>query len=344
MPKVLIMESNGGNGGPNRPRLFTVVLNWNGMEDLVECLCSVKESIYKTEIIVVDNGSTDGSVSVVTKQFPEIAIFETGCNLGFGANNLGISQALKSGADYVLLLNNDTWVDPQCFDRLVQVAEDYPQAGILSPRICYYWNPELIWYDGGNLEKVNGFWEHKHIHGESLVNSVGEENREVDYICGCAMLIRRKVIEKIGGLDSRFFMYWEDSDYSFRARRAGFRLIHVPSARVLHKVSHSIGGSEAPDAYYYVERNRYLFSKKGIPLRARIPLLGNHIRNCFWEYCELMNENRVDHALAVAEAGWHSLIGRHGKRRGTLPHFVADWLYKRHRASKSPDAKSFRLG
>src|SRR5713226_2615960 len=153
------METNPRKVAPKRPRLFTVVLNWNGMEDLMECLRSVKGSTYHNEIIVVDNGSTDGSMAALAQQFPDIVVIETGKNLGFGANNLGISQALQDGADYVLLLNNDTWVDARCFDRLIQVAEENPQVGILSPRICYYSDPELIWYDGGNLEKIKGFWK-----------------------------------------------------------------------------------------------------------------------------------------------------------------------------------------
>jgi GT2 family glycosyltransferase len=314
-----------------RPRLFTVVLNWNGMEDLMECLRSGKGSTYHNEIIVVDNGSTDGSVTALAQQFPDVLVIETGENLGFGANNLGISQALQRGADYVLLLNNDTWVDARCFDRLIQVAEENPQVGILSPRICYYSDPELIWYDGGNLERVNGFWKHQHVNENSRVASVSDEAREVDYICGCAMLIRREVIEHIGGLNSRFFMYWEDGDFSLRARNAGFRLLHVPSAIVLHKVSRSIGGSESPDVLYYMERNRYFFSARGMGIRYFGGLLKAQVRRCLWTYHDLMEVHKNDQALAVAEAGWDSLIGRSGKRRGRLPSMVLRWLEKRRR-------------
>lgn len=315
------------------PRLFVVVLNWNGMEDLIECLCSVQRSTYKNEIIVVDNGSTDASVITVSGQFPDVDIIETGNNLGFGANNLGISQALQQGADYVLLLNNDTWVDPQCFDRLMKVAEEHPRAGILSPRICYYSDPELIWYDGGNLEKVNGFWQHQHVNENSSTSSVPDRSREVDYISGCAMLIRKSVIERIGGLDARFFMYWEDGDFSLRARNVGFQLLHVPSATVLHKVSRSSGGGRSPDVRYYMERNRYFLAKKTAPFYAQIPLLRNHIRKCFWQYCALMEESKADHALAVSEAAWDSLIGRGGQRRGKVPLLVLNWLEKRRRCS-----------
>ena len=329
------MESSASKEECRRPRLFTVVLNWNGMEDLMECLRSVKASTYGNETIVVDNGSTDGSVKAVAEQFPDAAVIETGKNLGFGANNVGISKAVEDGADYVLLLNNDTWVDPECFGRLIQVAEENPQVGILSPRICYYSDPELIWYDGGILEKVNGFWKHGHINENCPVTAVSDEAREVDYICGCAMLIRRRVIEHIGGLNARFFMYWEDGEFSLRAKNAGFGLLHVPSAIVLHKVSRSSGGSESPDVLYYMERNRYFFSVKGTGMRYFSGLLKAQVRRCLWSYHDLMKNRKNDQALAVAEAGWDSLIGRSGKRRGRLPPMVLKWLERRRRSKKS---------
>ena len=316
------------------PRLFTVVLNWNGLEDLMECLRSLKVSKYYNEVIVVDNGSTDGSVAAIAQKFPDFAVIETGKNIGFGANNIGISRALQAGADYVLLLNNDTWVDPECFSRLLQVAEENPQAGILSPRICYYSEPAMIWYDGGKLEKVNGFWKHQHINEDAHVGCVSDEIREVDYICGCAMLIRRSVIEHIGGLNSRFFMYWEDGEFSLRARNAGFQLLHVPSAIVLHKVSRSTGGSESPDVLYYMERNRYFFSAPSMGMRYFRGLLRAQVRRCLWSYHDLMKNRKNDQALAVAEAGWDSLIGRLGKRRGRLPFVVLKWLESRQRYQK----------
>ena len=147
------------------------------------------------------------------------------------------------------------------------------------------------------------------------------------------MLIRRQVVKKIGGLDQRFFMYWEDGDFSLRARQCGFQLLHVPSALVLHKVSRSSGGWDAPDTFYYMERNRYLMSKKGTPIGAQLSLLKSHLRNCFWEYCTLMRQQKNDHALAIAEVGWDSLLGRFGKRRGKVPQGVLDWLENRRQLS-----------
>ena len=316
-----------------RPRLFTVILNWNGKRDLLECIRSVQAASYPCEVIVVDNASSDDSVESLRIEFPTVLVIQNETNLGFAGNNVGMEEALLRGADYVLLLNNDTWVDPGCFEKLIEVAEEKPEAGILSPRICYYSNPKLIWYDGGKLEKINGLWSSGHFHADSLEDSVVDRVGAVDYICGCAMLIRRSVIQKIGGLDPKFFMYWEDVDYSLRAQQAGFQLVHVPSARVLHKVSHSFGGTDSPEAYYYVKRNVYLLSKKHTNVCARMVLLWKHLRHCFWEYCDLMHEKSGVQAVAIAEAGWHSFIGRWGRRRGSLPPLVLKRLERRRQRS-----------
>ncbi len=312
-----------------QPELFVVVLNWNGKEDLLECFGSLRSATYSIQVILVDNGSKDSSVTEVRARFPEVSIIVNKTNVGFSGNNVGMEEALRRGADYVLLLNNDTWVEPHCFQELIRAAEENPEIGILSPRICYYSNPELIWYDGGKLDNVNGFLRHSHINSDRLTGSVDDRPMQLDYVCGCAMLIRRQVIEQIGVLDQRFFMYWEDVDYSLRAKNSGFGLLQVPSARVLHKVSQSIGGAESPDALYYMERNRFLISARGMGIGSRLALLKKQLRRCFWEYASLTNQHKLDLALAAAEAGWDSLLARYGKRRGNLPRLVQRTLKKR---------------
>src|SRR5262245_61926381 len=174
----------------HQPRLFVIVLNWNRKEDLIECLGSLQDVTYPTQTIVVDNASTDNSVAEVKARFPHTSIVVNKTNLGFSGNNVGMREAVRRGADYVLLLNNDTWVEPHCFEQLIQTAEQNPSVGIFSPRICYYSNPELIWYDGGKLDNVNGFLWHSHINSERLIASVDDRPWQVDYVCGCAMLIR----------------------------------------------------------------------------------------------------------------------------------------------------------
>jgi len=317
------------NVATRQPELFVIVLNWNGKEDLLECFGSLRGATYPIQVILVDNGSKDNSVAEVRARFPEVSIIVNKTNVGFSGNNVGMEEALRRGADYVLLLNNDTWVEPHCFQELIRAAEENPEIGILSPRICYYSNPELIWYDGGKLDNVNGFLRHSHINSDRLTGSVDDRPMQLDYVCGCAMLIRRQVIEQIGVLDQRFFMYWEDADYSLRAKNSGFGLLQVPSARVLHKVSQSIGGAESPDALYYMERNRFLISARGMGIGSRLALLKKQLRRCFWEYASLTNQHKLDLALAAAEAGWDSLLARYGKRRGNLPRLLQRTLKKR---------------
>jgi GT2 family glycosyltransferase len=302
------------------PKLSVVVLNWNGKEDLLECLNSLERTTYsRVEVVVVDNNSTDGSVEVIRREFPQVLVIENQSNDGFGANNLGIREALSRGAEYVMLLNNDTWVEPDCLRKLIDAAQENPMAGVLGPRICYYHEPRRIWYDGGKLETRDGIVIPLHIHGEESIDALPLDSREVDYVCGCAMLIRRKIIERIGGLDPTFFAYWEDTDFSLRARRSGYRLLHIPSALVLHKVSRSSGGNESENVCYYMWRNQYLLSRRQYGLFFRPYVLSKYLRHCFWEYCERMRMNQKEQALAIAEAGWHSLIGHYGKRVGRIP-------------------------
>src|SRR5438128_41996 len=206
-----------------RSMLSVVIVNWNGRDDLLECLHSVTKSTYPyVRVIVVDNTSTDGSVAAIRATFPEVVILQSDTNIGLTANNLGIKEGLRQGTEYLLLLNNDTYVDPFCFSRLVEAAEANQMVGVLSPRICYYSERDTIWYDGGELQRHRGMWRSRHICFNESSNGIPVSNYQVDFISGCAMFIKRDVVEVIGCIDSRFFAYWEDVDFSLRARRAGF--------------------------------------------------------------------------------------------------------------------------
>ena len=321
----------------SKPKLFTVVLNWNGKEDLVECLRSLQASLYSTSILVVDNDSTDGSTDLLRLQFPHVTTIQNAANLGFAGNNVGIMEAVRRGAEYVFLVNNDTWVAPDCIGQLVSAAEEAVDAGLLSPRICYYSKPGIIWYDGGSLNQAGPFWLSDHLNADAAVQNVSGERANVDYVSGCAMLIKRSVIERIGGLDSRFFMYWEDVDYSLRAKAAGFNLVHEPSALVLHKVSRS-SGVESPDFFYYIRSNRYFIAKRKLPTNMGFGLRWKHVQSCFWDYCRFLESGKHAHAIAVAEAGWDCLIGRSGRRTGRLPCVVKS-LLKRRASVGSPMAR-----
>ena len=244
-----------------RPRVAIIILNWNGLRDTIACLESLSRLDYPHyQVVVVDNGSTDGSVEAIQGRFPEATLIENGENLGFtGGNNVGLRYALTQGADYALLLNNDTEVAPDFLSRLVQAAEADPRIGVAGPTLYYYARPDLIWSAGGAID-----WRHGQTRmvglNEPESGQFGTAPREVDFVTGCALLIKRAVMERVGLLDERFFAYYEEAEWCVRAQRAGFRVVNVPMAKVWHKIPLD-ARDHSPLVHYYMTRNRLLFLK-----------------------------------------------------------------------------------
>jgi len=242
------------------PKVAIIVLNWNNRVDTLECLQSLQSIDYiDHEVIVVDNGSTDDSVSEIKRQYPGLTLLETKKNLGFaGGNNEGIRLALQKAVDYVLLLNNDTVVDPKFLDRLVEAMESSPEIGIAGPKIYYFKEPNRIWFAGGKINYRSG--NTSHVGELELDKGQYDEIRDTDFMTGCAMLIKRKVLDDIGLLDDRMFLYYEDSDFCARAHRRGYRIQVVPSSFIWHKVSST--ASKVKDIqFYYGTRNMIVFEK-----------------------------------------------------------------------------------
>jgi GT2 family glycosyltransferase len=243
------------------PQVVIVVLNWNGLPDTLECLESLHRLDYPNcKVVVVDNGSTDGSVPVIRERFPTVTILEIGENLGYtGGNNVGLRYAPVQGADYALLLNNDTKVAPDFLHRLVDAAEADPLIGMAGPTIYYHAQPDVIWSAGGAIDWRRGSTWMVGL-DERDEEQFGTEPRRVDFVTGCAMLVRRTAMEQVGLLDERFFAYYEEAEWCVRIARAGYRIIHVPQAKIWHKIS---PGEQAnsPLIHYYMTRNRLLFLK-----------------------------------------------------------------------------------
>lgn len=218
-----------------RPKVSIVVLNWNGKFVTSECLDSLKKVKYDNfEVIIVDNGSEDGSQEHFKKNYSWAKLIENRENLGFtGGNNVGMKYALKNGTDYVLLLNNDTVVDPLFLEDLIRVGESDNEIGLLNPKIYYYDHPKVIWYAGGKFSLLGAF--PVHIGRKEIDVGQYDALREVSFINGCAFLIKRKVIDEIGFLDENFFIYAEDTDWSIRARKAGYKAMYVPTSIIWHK-------------------------------------------------------------------------------------------------------------
>jgi GT2 family glycosyltransferase len=241
------------------PRVAMIVLNWNGRDDTVACLRSLRSLDYPNyEVVMVDNGSIDGSVEAVKASFPNVAILETGENLGFAeGNNVGLRHALAHGADYALLLNNDTEVVHDFISLLVGAIEGIPQAGVAGPTIYYFDRPTTIWSAGGAIDWSRG---RTRMVGLDEVDrgQFGESPRPVDFVTGCALLIKMPLVEQVGLLDPRFFTYYEETEWCLRVARAGFKILHVPQAKVWHKIS-PVAREASPRVHYYMTRNRLLF-------------------------------------------------------------------------------------
>jgi GT2 family glycosyltransferase len=227
---------------PDLPLVYVIVLSWNGKNDTLECLASLQQLTYQNaRIVVVDNASCDGTVDAIHLAFPNAELIVNASNLRFAeGNNVGIRWSLERRAEYVLLLNNDTVVDPEFLSHLVEAAENKEQIGIAGPKIYYFDDQKRIWFAGGLIK----WWRGRvtHIGIREVDNGRYDTTTVVDYITGCCMLIKRNVIETIGMLDEQYYIYGEDVDLCIRASRSGYKSVYVPSSRVWHKLSASTKG------------------------------------------------------------------------------------------------------
>jgi hypothetical protein len=216
------------NNEERKPKIFIVVLNYNGGKLLRNCLGSLANVTYPNfSIIVADNDSKDDSLKMVREEFPKVVVIENKKNLGFATgNNVGVRYALENGADYVLLLNQDTEVEPDFLEKLIVVGEKNPQVGILSPLIFWKRTKE-IWFSGGKINWLTM----KSFHEKNLRTGAPYTT---GFITGCSILIKKKVLEKIGSLSENFFLYWEDADFSYQAKKADFTNLVVPESRIYH--------------------------------------------------------------------------------------------------------------
>jgi GT2 family glycosyltransferase len=242
-------------------RTAIIILNWNSGQDAGECLSSLR-AVDRPEhkIYLVDNHSTDGSLALLSAAFPEAKVIGIKENLGFAAgNNVGIRAALLDGFDQVLLLNNDTAVKPDCLAQLARAADIDARIGIVGPKI-YFFNSQKLWFAGGRLDRHTGFTYHE---GEGEIDrGQYDREKEVDFVSGCAMLIKREVVEKIGTLDPDYYHSHEDADFCLKAIKAGFKVYYEPRSVIYHKLARSSGGRKSPFYLYYRTRNHLIFNKK----------------------------------------------------------------------------------
>lgn len=304
------------------PKVMILILNWNGLDDTLACLASLADLDYPDcQIAVVDNGSNDGSPTGIREHFPEVTVIENRENLGFvGGNNVGLRHALERGAAYALLLNNDTEVAPDFLRRLVDAAEADASIGIVGPTIYYYDQPDLIWSAGGAIDRRRGETRMIGLNKRDT-GQFGPGPRPVDFVTGCALLAKRAVIEQVGLLDERFFAYYEEAEWCVRVRQAGFKIIHVPQAKIWHKIPLDARDS-SPVVHYYMVRNQLLFLKAtGAPWRAWAHVLIGHLRTLTsWSVRPHWRHKRPHRAVtlrALSDAGRGRWGPKNFAERGT---------------------------
>ncbi|MEK7534620.1 MAG: glycosyltransferase family 2 protein [Patescibacteria group bacterium] len=276
-------------------KVSVVILNYNGKDNTLDCLSSLQNVVTidtKLEIIVVDNASKDESVAFIKSQISnlksqklQLKVIENRENLGFaGGNNVGIRYALEHGADYVLVLNNDTLVDKNLIDELLKVGNSDENIGILAPKIYFakgfefhknrYTEKDLgkvFWYAGGKMDWKNVIASHKGV--DEVDHGQYDKTEETSFASGCCMFMKKEVFGRVGLFDKKYFLYYEDADLSERLKEAGYKIIYNPSAIIWHKNAGSAGGSGSKLQDYYITRNRLLFGMRYAPLRSKLALI-----------------------------------------------------------------------
>ena len=301
------------------PKVTIIILHLNNIPCIVDCVGSLNNITYQNyNIIVVHNGPENlalrEALSPISQHITKV--IDTEENIGFArGNNIGIRQALKDGAEYILLLNDDTEVDPAFLTALIDVAELRPDAGILGSAIFYYDQPEKIWFAGATFVSetctvtTEGF--------DQPVRHKSSVQIESDYITGCALLIKRDTIEKIGLLDERFFLYCEDVDWGLRCIKAGLKNFIIPGSHIWHKISISSGGIDSLIRIYHKARSR-LYMAKIYASETLCKLQRGYFRDIVWFLLKSPDKNRIKRILACLLA----IIDYHSGKVDRGPHWI----------------------
>ena len=240
------------------------VLNWNGRDLTLDCLSSLEKITYpNVKVYIIDNGSSDNSVTEIQNQFPDFEIIQLPENYGFSRGNNAGFQLVKQKADFTIFLNNDTVVDPYFVEPLISEMESNSTVKQATPKIFYADDLEYIWFGGGKINLWAGWIRHLGIRQKDSTQF--SFNRNIDYATGCCVCMRTEDFESIGMFDESFFMYGEDVDLSLRFREQGGQILFVPESKIWHKVSSSIG------AQFSIRK----WKRKNI---GKIKLIAKHIK------------------------------------------------------------------
>jgi hypothetical protein len=255
------------------PKVVVATLTWNQKKDVLECLSSLVKLDYPNyELVVVDNGSTDGTFEAVREQYPKVRIVRHSENLGCAEGVNGeIRAAIQANADYLFIIANDATVEPSTLAELVKVAEKDSKIGMVNPKVYYDGTEKKIWFSrGAKFDWIRGrfFGFVQNVEDDGSF----DEETEADFFPGGFSLVPTEAIKKVGFLDPQYFIFFDDSDWSYRIHQAGYVGRYAPKARAWHKPSSSVG-MESPSFYYYRTRNRLYFVKKHAPFGVFVVFL-----------------------------------------------------------------------
>lgn len=297
-----------------------IIVNYNTPDDTkatIQSLANINHPGFDYRVVVVDNGSKEllSFSHQFLKSNPRVDLLRSESNLGFsGGNNLGIQYAIDHyDSDYYLLLNSDTIADPDFLQNLVKMMKNDSKIGLAAAKIYFHKGYEyfansykenekhhVLWYVGGKVDWTNLLSYHIGI--DEIDRGHFDQASETDYVTGCTMMISREVIERVGRLDDRFFLYSEDVDFSLRVHEAGLKVMYCPDSVVYHKIGRSTGGAGSPLQQYYQTRNRLFLAFRHAPWRAKLTAL--HLA------FDIMRHGNQSERKAVLDV----FIGRMGKQ------------------------------
>lgn len=246
------------------PKISIIILNWNNYEDTKECFESLEKVTYPNcEVVFVDNASTDGSAEKLQKEFPHHPFVQTGANLGFsGGCNAGINYAIKNGADYIMLLNNDTTVKEDFLEPLIKAFERDHKIGVVGGKAYYYDDPKRIHMAGAEMDWLRA--SYKRYGDNQIDRGQFDTAREVGFVSAYFMLVKKQVFADIGMLSEDYFGGVEECEFVVKVKRKGYKIYYVPESVIWHKISRSFKPG-TPRGIYNCYRNKLIFMRKFLP-------------------------------------------------------------------------------
>lgn len=298
------------------PLVCIVILSWNSRDDILECLRSLQGLDYPNyRIVLVDNGSTDDTVTTVRAQFPHVQIIENGQNFGYAeGNNVGIRYALENNADYIFILNDDTVVAPDAVSLLVETGEQNPTIGMLGASVVSYFNRSKEFL-GARIDWCHGMT----YQIPYSITGMGD----ADHVAGCALMIKSQVARQIGLLDPAYFCYFEETDWGVRCQKAGYRVVTVFQSKVYHKGTPDNIRHISPNLLFYYRRNQYYFMSKHAPRSLWCLFQLDYALQCLSQTTSLIRLADLENAQAVLDGFWAGLTHQYGAKRVTAP-----WWFK----------------